>query len=129
MPPCVDISDVTLLTKADSAICLDNFTITVKKLNGRKVHMKNVTRREAIGAIVAGSTGLALAGIEGTVNADEKEETVTTGRTFQLGEGWHSNENAVRFWIPSPRIPKEADARCYAYTTAYATMIPLCNVC
>jgi len=37
----------------------------------------------------------------------------TLGRTFQFGEGWHSNENAVRFWTPSPRVPKEADARCY----------------
>src|SRR6266446_5310375 len=51
------------------------------------------------------------------------------GRTFQFGEGWHSNENTVRFWTPSPRVPKEADTRCYAYTTAYATMTPLCNVC
>jgi hypothetical protein len=51
------------------------------------------------------------------------------GRTFQCGEGWHSNENAVRLWIPSPRVPKETDARCYAFTTAYATMIPRCNVC
>ncbi len=39
---------------------------------------------------------------------------VYSGRTFQFGEGWHSNENAVRFWTPSPRVPKEADARCYA---------------
>src|SRR4029450_3679859 len=39
------------------------------------------------------------------------------GRTFQCGEGWHSNEKTVRFWIPSPRVPKETDARCYAYTT------------
>ena len=44
------------------------------------------------------------------------------------GEGWHSNEKTVRFWIPSPRVPKETDARCYAYTTPYTTMIPLCNV-
>jgi hypothetical protein len=51
------------------------------------------------------------------------------GRIFQCGEGWHSNENAVRFWIPSPRVPKETDARCYACTTAYALMIPRCNVC
>jgi hypothetical protein len=34
----------------------------------------------------------------------------------------------VRFWIPSPRVPKETDARCYAYTTPYTTMTPLCNV-
>src|SRR6267143_2318336 len=53
---------------------------------------------------------------------------VQKGRTFQFGEGWHSNENTVRFWTPSPRVPKEADTRCYAYTTAYATMTPLCNV-
>src|SRR6266446_4653256 len=52
-----------------------------------------------------------------------------SGRTFQFGEGWHSNDNTVRFWTPSPRVPKEADTRCYAYTTAYATMTPLCNVC
>ena len=50
------------------------------------------------------------------------------GRTFQCGEGWHSNEKTVRFWIPSPRVPKETDARCYAYTTPYTTMTPLCNV-
>src|SRR5712691_10167486 len=25
-------------------------------------------------------------------------DTPRAGRTFQLGEGWHSNENAVRFW-------------------------------
>src|SRR4030095_7152127 len=54
--------------------------------------------------------------------------TARNGRTLQFGEGWHSSENAVRFWTPSPRVPKEADARCYAFTTAYATMIPLCNV-
>src|SRR5262245_22318105 len=42
---------------------------------------------------------------------------VETGRTFQCGESWHSNENAVRFWIPSPRVPKETDARCYACMT------------
>src|SRR4029450_12869960 len=52
----------------------------------------------------------------------------SSGRTLQFWEGWHSSENAVRFWTPSPRVPKEADARCYAFTTAYATMIPLCNV-
>jgi hypothetical protein len=51
-----------------------------------------------------------------------------SGRTFQCGEGWHSNEHAVRFWHPSPRVPKETAARCYAYTTPYTTMIPLCNV-
>jgi len=62
--------------------------------------------------------------------AHEKSEAdaVLHGRTFQCGEGWHSNENAVRLWIPSPRVPKETDARCYAFTTAYATMIPRCNV-
>src|SRR5438552_2999543 len=54
---------------------------------------------------------------------------IAHGRTFQCGEGWHSNENAVRFWTPSPRVPKEADTRCYACTTAYATMIQLCNAC
>ena|SRR5215475_15305293 len=53
---------------------------------------------------------------------------VYIGRTSQCGEGWHSNEKTVRFWIPSPRVPKETDARCYAYTTPYTTMIPLCNV-
>jgi hypothetical protein len=56
------------------------------------------------------------------------EVVITIGRIFQFGEGWHSNENAVRFWTPAPRVPKEADARCYALPTAYATMIPLCNV-
>ena len=52
-----------------------------------------------------------------------------SGRTFQCGEGWHSNGKTVRFGIPLPRVPKETDARCYAYTTPYTTMIPLCNVC
>jgi hypothetical protein len=51
----------------------------------------------------------------------------TMGRRFQLGEGWHSSENTVRFWTPSPRVPKEAEVRCDAFTTAYATMIPLGN--
>jgi hypothetical protein len=51
------------------------------------------------------------------------------GRRFQLGEGWHSSENAVRFWHPQPRIPKETASRCSAFTTAYATMIARCNVC
>lgn len=55
--------------------------------------------------------------------------TTYEGRTSQCGEGWHSNEKTVRFWVPSPRVPKETDARCYAYTTPYTTMIPLCNVC
>ena len=49
------------------------------------------------------------------------------GRTFQCGDGWQSNEKTVRFGIPSPRVPKETDARCYAYTIPYTTMIPLCN--
>src|SRR5262249_18626791 len=52
-----------------------------------------------------------------------------TGRIFQCGEGWHSNEHAVRLWIPSPRVPQETDARCYAFTTPDATLIPRCNVC
>ena len=55
------------------------------------------------------------------------DHVVVTGAHFSAGEGWHSNENAVRFWTPSPRVPKEADTRCYAYTTAYAMMIQLCN--
>jgi len=46
---------------------------------------------------------------------------------FQLGEGWHSNENAIRFWHSSPRGPKGADSRCYASAATYATMIRLCN--
>jgi hypothetical protein len=49
------------------------------------------------------------------------------GRTFQCGEGWHSSEKTVRFGMPSPRVPKETDTRCYAYTIPYTTMIPLCN--
>ena len=65
----------------------------------------------------------------GQKRASNEKITVFHGRTFQFGEGWHSNENTVRFWTPSPRVPKEADTRCYAYTTAYATMTPLCNVC
>ena len=51
------------------------------------------------------------------------------GRSFQLGEGWHSNINAVRFWNSSPRIPKETHVRCYALATAYVMMIPPCNRC
>jgi hypothetical protein len=27
---------------------------------------------------------------------------------LQLGEGWHSNENPVRFWHSLLRMPKEA---------------------
>ena len=54
--------------------------------------------------------------------------TVLDGRTFQCGEGWHSNEKTVRFWMPSPRVPKETEARCYAYTTPYTPMTPLCTV-
>ena len=30
------------------------------------------------------------------------------GRRLQLGEGWHSNENPVRFWHSLLRMPKEA---------------------
>jgi hypothetical protein len=60
---------------------------------------------------------------------DPARQTLVEGRTSQCGEGWHSNEKTVRFWVPSPRVPKETDARCYAYTTPYTTMIPLCNVC
>jgi len=26
------------------------------------------------------------------------------GRTFQLGEGWHSSRNTVRFWNPYPKV-------------------------
>jgi Family of unknown function (DUF6463) len=52
---------------------------------------------------------------------------VVTGRTFQCGDGWQSNEKTVRFGIPSPRVPKEPEARCYASTIPYTTMIPLCN--
>jgi hypothetical protein len=51
------------------------------------------------------------------------------GRSSQLGEGWHSNANAIRFWKSSPRIPKETHCRCYAFTTAYVLMTPLCNSC
>jgi hypothetical protein len=54
---------------------------------------------------------------------------VSTGRRLQLGEGGHSNENPVRFWNLLPEVPKEAEARCYALLTAYATMIRLCNSC
>jgi hypothetical protein len=38
--------------------------------------------------------------------------THAAGRSFQLGEGWHSNANAGRFWNSSPRVPKETPARC-----------------
>jgi len=27
-------------------------------------------------------------------------DTFEAGRRYQLGEGWHSSENAVRFWNP-----------------------------
>ena len=37
----------------------------------------------------------------------ELAQKVRLGRSFQFGEGWHSNENPVRFWNSSPRIPKE----------------------
>jgi len=49
------------------------------------------------------------------------------GRRFQFGEGWHSSRNTVRFWN-TITFQKERDARCYAFTTAYATMIQMCNV-
>ena len=65
-----------------------------------------------------------MAGV-GASRASSQEQL---GRTFQCGEGCDSNEKTVRFWIPSPRVPKETDARCYAYTTPYTTMTPLCNV-
>jgi group II intron reverse transcriptase/maturase len=52
-----------------------------------------------------------------------------TGRSFQLGERWHSTTNAVRFWNSSPRMPKETHSRCYASATAYVLMIPPCNSC
>jgi len=54
---------------------------------------------------------------------------VVYGRSFQSGEGWHSNENAVHFWNSSLRIPKETHSQCYASATAYVMMIPLCNHC
>src|SRR5262245_33298667 len=38
----------------------------------------------------------------------------TTGRIPQLGEGWHSSGNALRFWSHSPCAPKEESSRCYA---------------
>lgn len=56
------------------------------------------------------------------------DQYVVYGRRFQLGEGWHSNENAVRFWHPQPRMPKETMSRCYAYATAYAMMIHPYNI-
>src|SRR5712664_2189963 len=59
----------------------------------------------------------------------ESEARVGNGRRFQSGEGWHSNENAVRFWHSSPRMPKETHARCSASATAYVMMIPPCNSC
>src|SRR2546428_13806404 len=59
----------------------------------------------------------------------EKHQEGYKGRSFQLGEGWHSNANAVRLWNSSPRIPKETHYRCYASATAYAMMIPPCNSC
>jgi hypothetical protein len=66
----------------------------------------------------------------GGLRAGERQFTNSGifGRRFQLGEGWHSSEHPVHFWNPLPRMPKEADAHCYACTTAYATMIRLCNV-
>jgi hypothetical protein len=36
------------------------------------------------------------------------------GRISQLGEGWHSNGNALRFGSDSLGAPKEESSRCYA---------------
>jgi hypothetical protein len=36
------------------------------------------------------------------------------GRISQLGEGWHSNGNALRFWSHALYAPKEESSRCYA---------------
>jgi restriction endonuclease S subunit len=58
-----------------------------------------------------------------------KIDWAETGRRFQSGEGWHSNENTIRFWHSSPRTPKERYSRCYASATAYGMMIPSCNSC
>ena len=45
-----------------------------------------------------------------------KKISMTThpGRIPQLGEGWHSSGNALRFWSHSPYAPKEESSRCYA---------------
>jgi len=72
---------------------------------------------------------VAYIGVDNPEAAARFVPALEEGRTFQCGEGWHSNEHAVRLWIPSPRVPQETDTRCYAFTTAYATMIPRCNVC
>ena len=56
-----------------------------------------------------------------------KQITDEFGRTFQCGEGWHSNEETVRFGMPSPRVPKETAARCSAYTLPSTTLLSLCN--
>ena len=52
-----------------------------------------------------------------------------SGRSLQLGEGWHSSRHTVHFWNPLILFQKENDARCYASATAYAMMIPACNAC
>lgn len=54
---------------------------------------------------------------------------ILPGADFSAGRGWHSNKHAVRFGNLQPRFPKETHFRCYAYTTAYGMMIPLCNHC
>src|SRR4029434_550196 len=78
--------------------------------------------RISVNAICPGTIDTARMDILGR---EELWQSIVDGRTFQCGEGWHSNEKTVRFWIPSPRVPKETDARCYAYTTPYTTMTPL----
>ena len=66
-------------------------------------------------------------GIVLTLESPQADNEDFNGRRLQLGGG-RSNENPVRFWNFSPEVPKEADARCYALWTAYATMIRLCNI-
>jgi hypothetical protein len=59
-------------------------------------------------------TGAASREEQSSVTIDFLCKKYTWGRTFQLGEGWHSSENARRSWNLSPRFPKEVEARCSA---------------
>jgi hypothetical protein len=42
------------------------------------------------------------------------DDIANYGRISQLGEGWHSNGNALRFWSHALYAPKEESSRCYA---------------
>ena len=50
------------------------------------------------------------------------------GGHFSAGRAGIATKMRDAFGFLTPRVSKETDARCYAFTTAYATMIQLCNV-